>query len=239
MSPENDGFILDQFIDIDNYVWTKLKKDKKLLKNRRRENTYDENIYDTAYRIDRKYHYILKVILNNPDLNIKRIGEMYLNHVSIVKKNRNSSSVKHNRYRKIERMIKDLENVHLIERVESKRTPIGNFEKKDAPYRLTIHGMFFVLLNDEFIGLFEVVGSLLNNYPKNEIYQIFLYPYFEKESLEEVGDYLFPPHKLVSKRYFKNDHSKDTALVNARGKYDRWSYSNPDILMAKERKYNY
>lgn len=190
MSTEKNEYVLDEFIAIDEYVWKKLRKDKKLLSNRYRENTYSENIYNTAYKIDRKYHRILEVILNYPNLNIKNIA---IKALELHKKQQNvkmSDTAQHNNYKKIRRMIVDLENIHLIEKIIGEERPIGNFDKITVPYRLTLHGIFFIILNYEFIGFYDTIKILLKNYPKNSIFQIFLYPYFEKKTLEELDVYL-------------------------------------------------
>lgn len=189
MSTEKKILILDQFIDINSYVWRKLKKNKKLLSNKKREITYDENIFDTAYKIDARYHNILEVVLNNPNSNITIIAEKYRGPG--LKYNIHSSlRDKDNHYKKITRMVKDMEEIQLIEVNNLSKKQIGNFDKTTIPYRLTIHGIFFVILNNEFIGFYNVIKSLIKNYPSNILFQAFLYPYIEKKSLEDLGNIL-------------------------------------------------
>jgi hypothetical protein len=128
-------------------------------------------------------------LLYNPDLSKKKIFEVieeekrrevgFSPNVSI--RERDNMQVK------VKRQVNDLLKLKLIETLKEEK--IGNLKNKSSKlFRLSISGIFYVLINWDRISMENSVSSALyKNYPDNLIFEKFLYQYFEKQSIGEIG----------------------------------------------------
>jgi hypothetical protein len=73
--------------------------------------------------------------------------------------------------------------------VKEEYTPIEKNKGKDPkPYRLSLNGIFYVILNN-FSGLYEdLVIPLLKNHGSNILFTLFLYPYISQVTLLEIKE---------------------------------------------------
>lgn len=191
--------ILEEFMTVNEYIWSKINNDKKVASNVDKNPLTSVSAIDSAFIIDEEYHEIIITLLYKPDLSKKKIFEeledkqkkdIDISLEMIINEN-------DNRYRKIGRQIDDLLNLKLIESL--KKEKIGNFSDKTISkmFRLSLSGIFYVLINWNRISIQPSVWSALyGNYPDNLLFENFLYQYIEKQSIGEIGIYI--SHQIIS-----------------------------------------
>lgn len=102
--------------------------------------------------------------------------------------------------RHIQQLVKD----GLLELVIEKQGLIRGLKKNHKkPYRLSISGIFYLILNSIGISSYiDTIRNIFKNYKENPLYAIFLYPVIKEETLEEIEwDVSF--HTIVME-YLKN-----------------------------------
>lgn len=204
MSIENYAYILSKFDEVHDAVWNKANLHKKVSLHANENPLFSETIYETGFKIDERYNVILEILLENPDLNISEIyGEIRNKNKKFIRAS--EKSFDDGEYQKIRRMIKDLIDIKYIHKVTEKGKPIGKFKKiSDIPFRLSLGGIFYILINNSDF-LYGDLRQFLKKYPDNILFQYFLYPYFEKTTLQELPyihtaiiQYLEEVSKLIS-----------------------------------------
>jgi hypothetical protein len=115
-------------------------------------------------------------------------------------------------YKNVHKKVMKLLNLDLIEAVKKN-------EKHGAIYyRLTSLGILYIITRSQFLITFR---DLVKNYSKNELFKIFLYPYFEKQtilsvnsiSVEKVlGDYLGDSLDSIASFLIGVDGSRQTLI---------------------------
>jgi len=185
MSTRGSDFPLEIFEGVSHYVRNREKYSKKIWSERREFLVPYQTEYDTAFKIHSKYHGILKALLANPESNQKEIGQQILKDEQELKAFKSTeTTLEDKEYTRFRRMVKDLENVGLIETIPQRKSKIGRFKTKElVPYKLSMAGIFYVILNNHFFGSIDVHGFLLLNYSENPIYLVFLYTCIRKETL--------------------------------------------------------
>lgn len=185
MSIENFVDILSKFKEIYDTVWNRANFHKKVARHLSDNPLFFETIYETGFKIDEKYNIILETLLEKPDLNISEIcREIQYKNKSFGHDSENSFD--DGEYQKIRRLTKDLIDIKYIHKVTEKGKPIGKFKKiSDTPLRLSLGGIFYILINNSDF-LYGDLRPFLEKYPDNFLFQYFLYPYFEKPTLQEL-----------------------------------------------------
>lgn len=177
---------------VNDYMWLKINNEKKVASNVDKNPLTAVSAIDSAFLIDEEYHEIIVTLLYKPDLSKKKIfeeiedkqgkGVGFSHEVSI--RQRDNMQVK------VKRQVNDLLNLKMIESLKEEK--IGNFKNKSSKmFRLSLSGIFYVLINWNRINIqYSVLSALSKNYPDNLIFENFLYQYFEKRSIDEIGIYI-------------------------------------------------
>ncbi len=191
--------ILDQFEEIDIEFWKNFNP--KLNKNLNKFLTSNYvNIYNRVelatlnWKLDNLYNFIMASILNHNDDNILDQGKYIKSIAEEISaydgKIRETGTQKGNFERRIGRGVEKLRNSNFIEvyRLED----FGNTEKSYPYYRLTLNGLFYVIINwynDAFInfGSKSLLRSILDYDNDSPLLKIFLFPYFERTTLEDAS----------------------------------------------------
>ncbi len=235
MSTEYYSFVDKEFIEIQESVRKWARNHKKVALNIRNTFAFGESVYDGSFKIYEKYNIVLDVLLKKPELNMMEIYLEIKNRNKHVKnENRKKLRINQKEYKKIERMIKDLQEILYIEKVPEKETKIGNFKKvRSIPYRLSLGGIFYIIMNYIlFIDLWNVLEHLLKNYSNNILFQYFLYPYFEKSTLKDsilyssIINYLQEVCNLI--KYHLSSIGKVKNLVKGYMTIHVFSWANQD-----------
>jgi len=75
-------------------------------------------------------------------------------------------------------------NHNLIEVVEEENNSIAEKKRNDAkPYRISLSGICYIILNDFVISFDDLIISLLKNYGDNVLFTFFLYPFISRKTL--------------------------------------------------------
>jgi hypothetical protein len=127
-------------------------------------------------RLDSKHVDILNYLLKNPGKTAMDVYRFYNNRF---KNNRTPSNYVNRLY----------EN-NLLELVVEKQELIkGTKTKYSKPYRLSLSGIFYEILNTFNISYDNLIMSLLKNYKNNALYTLYLYPFIKEQTLLDVkGD---------------------------------------------------
>lgn len=181
---------------INDYMRSKINNDKKVASKVDKNPVTAVSAIDSAFLIDEEYHEIIIALLYKPDRSKKKIFEEIRSkkkkdYDNSLETSINEKSKEYNRYGKIRRQVDELVNLKLVESL--KEDKIGNFSDKTTSklYRLSISGIFYVLINWHRISTqYSVLSALSKNYPDNLIFENFLYQYFEKQSIDEIGMYI-------------------------------------------------
>src|SRR6476661_9283781 len=77
----------------------------------------------------------------------------------------------------------------LIELVENKvRLIKGTDTKYVKPYRLSLNGIFYLILNTFNIQYGDLILSLLENYRYNILFEFFLYPFIQIQTMLDIKE---------------------------------------------------
>ena len=121
-------------------------------------------------RLDAKHIDILNYLLKNPDKTAIDVYKFYSNRF---KNHRTPSN-----------HVKRLYEKKLLELVVDKQELIkGTKTKYSKPYRLSLSGIFYEILNTFNITYEDLILSLLNNYENNILFTLFLYPFMKEQTL--------------------------------------------------------
>jgi hypothetical protein len=180
-------------------MWSKINSEKKVASKVDKNPLTSVSAIDSAFIIDEEYHQIIITLLYKPDLNKTKIFEelLYEMKQKVGSSFEMSLRERDNMYAKIKRQVDDLSNLELI--ISPKKEKIGNFSDKTSSklFRLSLIGIFYVLLNWNRISFESSVLNALNkNYPDNLLFENFLYQYIEKQSIGEIGALI--SHQIVS-----------------------------------------
>jgi len=196
MSTETSLMDLFEEIDVDDKFWKidkKFNEKVKKILSLTSDNIYNyEEISSLNWKLDDIYNYILTSILytdvDTKDLddskNIKSIAKYIINYDRERSKIHEIVAFE----KKIGRQMKVLEKMRLIE-VDYKER-FGNTNKFTSRYRLSLNGLFYVIINwyvDPFlnVGSKFMLDPLLKNYSDSPLLKQFLLQYFERETLED------------------------------------------------------
>ena len=140
------------------------------------ESLLNLSVYDKE--IDSKYFDILDDVLKDPTLTAYEL-----------QKNR-SSRYRHYSTARAD-LIKLQDEFKLIEIAKEDYKPIEKNKGKDAkPYRLSLNGIFYIIINNKNKYIYDrVVLPLIKNYGYSILFTYFLYPYISKETLLEIGKF--------------------------------------------------
>jgi hypothetical protein len=157
-------------------------------------------------QLDGKYLEILNFLLKHPNLTAYDIHK-----------------AKPIRYREYSTARRDLEKISDLNLIERSTDEFIVKEKKretdPKPYRLSLNGIFYIILNN-FDGFYEaLVKPLLKNYGSNSLFILFLYPYIDQKTLLEVKDdsifyVIFPYLKDVCNKLLTLIKSLDSLNVS-------------------------
>jgi hypothetical protein len=136
------------------------------------KNFIDLSIVDK--RLDFKHIQILNFLLKNPGKTPKEVVKASLTSLSDLE------------YNTIRRYILSIsDNLKLIE--PERQELVEHMQTKYLRYyRLSLSGIFYVILNTFDISDDGLVSHLLKNYPENQLFAIFLYPFINKQTLIET-----------------------------------------------------
>jgi hypothetical protein len=136
------------------------------------KNFIDLSIVDK--RLDFKHIQILNFLLKNPGKTPKEVVKASLTSLSDLE------------YNTIRRYILSIsDNLKLIE--PERQELVEHMQTKYLRYyRLSLSGIFYVILNTFDISDDDPVSHLLKNYPENQLFAIFLYPFINKQTLIET-----------------------------------------------------
>lgn len=246
MSIGDNLSIIDQFTIIETYnrEWDK-NLEKILSMNLFNQINLLESI-TIDWKLDKTYTEILDVLVNNKDANIKSIYDEIIN---IRQKGvRMAVREKDVSYKKIQRRTNYLRKLNLI--TESSIRSIDNLDKDIFYYRLTLTGIFYVIITGVTSPLFFLNNNFFTNLLKyhsdNALFQIFLFPYFEEKTLNELSfsnlsvefiDYLRGICKIIIKGIRIMHLYPEEYLINGNisNSLFRWPKSYPDNKLHYDR----
>ncbi len=143
------------------------------------------------WKLDDEYNDILSSFVSNKDMNITSI---YDEMAKVTHKYATMPEDKKGiSYKKVQRRTTVLFNRNLI--TKSSVMHIDNLDKDVFWYRLTLNGVFYVIINWFTTALFipsnknnkNFFISLLKYHSDNALFQLFLFPYFEEKTLNELS----------------------------------------------------
>jgi hypothetical protein len=165
-------------------------------------------------RLDSKYLEILNYLLEYPNITAYDIWKV-LKDIKINGKKPDKSSVR--------RDCKHLLDLRIIE--ISREDYTSTEENRDRkPYRLSLNGIFYIILNN-YDGFYNnIVISLLKNYGSNILFVIFLYPYISQKVLLDLSNAnnnsivfytIFPYLKNVCNTIINSSNSLKTLIYTS------------------------
>jgi hypothetical protein len=164
-------------------------------------------VYDKE--LESKYLEILNFLLKTPGLTAYDIQKM--------------RSKRYRYYSGSRIALKHLLKLNLIEVAKEKYRPREKNKGKDPkPYRLSLNGIFYVILHN-FDGFYEdLVRPLLKNYGSNILFDLFLYPHISQKTLLEIKDdnicyEIFPYLKDVCSNLITSVKSLDSLVFSTSG----------------------
>jgi hypothetical protein len=171
--------LIEYFESITEWSW---KVDKKYQKILRMIGTDDPNalsIVPIDWRMEERYDKILAEFVKNKEMNIKQIHDNILAadpRTKALSDREDSAS-----YRKVERIINKLSSLNMLE--VSKEGQIDNLHKTFKYYRLSLNGLFYVILNWMNFLRANVLNNLFAKHSNNILFKMFLLPFFEEKTL--------------------------------------------------------
>jgi hypothetical protein len=182
--------IIDRFKDINDFDWKTDKKYGKILNILSSTNSLNtDEFYNLNWHLDEKYDQMLSHLLKNREMNVTSFCEGIINnHRKDI-----SRRQKTNIYKKTERKVRDLYNFNLI--TESSPHTKKNLGDDYFSYELSLNGIFYCIVswyrsNDFMFKHGSILANLLKNYTDNALFKIFLYPYFEIDTLNRFSEQL-------------------------------------------------
>ncbi len=187
MSIENLS-IHDCFKEIDEKNW----KTNKIYDNVLSITSYNPNNYmeivSLNWNLDDKYNYILAAIVYHDQANIDLISNTIL---AFDGEDRSEIWEKQAFYTKIRRGIIYLLAQKLI--TISSKSDVKNLGNKKIFYKLSLNGLFYVIINcfnNPFASIHFALmfNKIIKNYSDTPLLRIFLNPYFQNNTLENATD---------------------------------------------------
>ena len=128
-----------------------------------------------------KHQEILNNLLNFPGLSASNVyansKDIRINNIRIT-------------YNTIWRFFNTLQKCHLIETTQEyphKENSLNN----EICYKLSLHGIIYIILTNGNQVLNRPIGALLKNYHSNLLFTLFLYNHIKKETLLKINDHIF------------------------------------------------
>lgn len=209
--------IIDHFKDIDDFYWKyygkygKIKYEE-ILDIVSKDSLNIDEVCNMNWHLERKYELMLSQLLNDRALTITD----FCNRIIVGYRNL-SEKEKDKTYKRMERDVEVLCKLKLI--TESSVYQKKNLGTDYFSYELSLNGIFYCIINSHnspelTIRHQLIIVSLLRNYPDNALFNIFLYPYFETNTLNENAVALFvdiiPYLSEICKIIIKSIHKLDT-----------------------------
>ncbi len=168
MEKKHEYFSMDDGFDF-KYSFLQQRLDSPVLQN-------FVNLSLLNEQLDKTHVDILNYLLKNPD---KTSRDVYKTHMDKFSNHRTPSNY-----------VKRLYDKGLLELVVEKQVLIkGTKTRFSKPYRLSLNGIFYVILNTFNISYEDLILSLEKNYENNVLYTLYLYPFINEQTLLDVkGD---------------------------------------------------
>lgn len=174
------GIVLYNFSGIIYYSLKWHEKYGRLTKDHKSIDT-NEIIKPEIFELDDKLNLILSVVLRAHSCNVKQVHDTLF-----TKKDKNQ-------YKKILRQVKVLAELGLVQYMgepgEDETERIGNTNRYSLPIELTMAGIIYILINHsiEKFQIYDPFRQLLTNESLNNLFVCFLYPYFMRKTLLDLG----------------------------------------------------
>jgi hypothetical protein len=121
--------------------------------------------------LGRRQHELLQCFVEHPDSSAYQIISVY-----------KEKQYEQNEYRDVKNRINRLRELRLIDKVNKKQN------KHNARYyRLNIRGIYYIITNEKSMP-YGLLKALLKNYDDNPVFNLFLYPYIQKDTLLKIID---------------------------------------------------
>lgn len=189
--------ILDYFDEIDANCWKAPKKLSSFINKLFSEYDYlcnREELLSLDWKLDNRSEFVLASIvyqkdddnIENHDKNIRSIAKNILRYDG---KLRQDKKDKDNFEGLIGDDVSKLRQMKFIEKAEE--TSFGNTKKSYYNHRLTLNGLFYVIINwynEAFLNVSSksLLHTILKYYGDSPLLTRFLYPYFENETLDKA-----------------------------------------------------
>ncbi len=179
MSTEDDDFLLEKFKGIVDYA-NKWHQKKTIITKNTKSRVIDKSYIDESFSLGDTYDAILAILLVYPTMREKDLCD-YLEGTPYKKNSR-----------KMSRLVTPLLELGLVEVAWEESKLIGNMKKITKPFRLTLVGIMYVIINHDLIIFSNgnPLRQLLSDpvYSNNLLFEEFLYPYFSRETLLELKE---------------------------------------------------
>jgi len=141
------------------------------------ESLLNLSVYEKV--LDGKYLEILNYLLTKLGISS---SDLYKSLKDIAKNNKKPW------YKTIWRNLDELHKLNLIEVHKENYLPLKENNGKDRiPFRLSLNGIFYIILNNVVKGFYdEIVLPLMKNYGSSILFTHFLYPFISKETLLDI-----------------------------------------------------
>lgn len=180
--------IIDHFKDINDFAWKTDKEYGKILKILLSTNSLNtDEFYNLSWHLDEKYNQMLSHLLKKGELNISGFCDGIIKNYGKDISRREKTNI----YKKTERLVRDLYKLNLI--TESSPHTKKNLGDDYFSYELSLNGIFYCIVswyrsNDFMFKYGSILANLLKNYADNALFKIFLYPYFEMDTLNRFSE---------------------------------------------------
>lgn len=209
--------IIDHFKEINDFDWKYHGKSGKI----KYEEILDivsedylniDELYNLSWHLEKKYEVMLSQLLNDRELTITDFcNRIIVDYRNLSKKEKDKT------YKRMERDVEVLYKLNLI--TESSLYRKKNLGTDYFSYELTLNGIFYCIINSHnspelMIRHQLIIVSLLKNYSDNNLFNIFLHPYFEINTLNGHAVHLFidiiPYLSEICKIIIKSNHKLDS-----------------------------
>lgn len=173
-------FILERFSSV-IYFSQLLHENKNKFYKEKESRLVDELFFEESFRLDERYHKILRILFIERTAGIKQIGKKI------------DPDLTKNKSRVISRQIKDLIKLGLVEedhRPEEDSIFFGRTKKILVPVELSQVGLFYIVYNhklDDFVTL-DIYKTIIDKYWHYYLFEFFLRPFFSDETTLELDN---------------------------------------------------
>jgi hypothetical protein len=176
------------------------------------ENLANLSVHDKP--LDYKYKKLLNILLKTPGLTAYRIAKDYGYRYPV----------------DAQRDLKVLYDNKLIEVLDEEKQSVSpRTPNAPKPYRLSINGIFYYILNTFDISFIDLILLLLDNYLENILFTHFLYPFITEHTLfESKNDSAF--YSIIV-YYLRSIYNAIMDSLNSLKKIDCSSISDDGYLM--------